>query len=40
MSRRLLELGCYVIGFGFPVVLKLCGETIAHKTERGLGWRA
>ena len=21
---------------GFPVVLKLCGDTIAHKTERGL----
>jgi acetyl-CoA synthetase (ADP-forming) len=21
---------------GFPVVVKLCGETIAHKTERGL----
>ena len=21
---------------GFPVVLKLCGQTIAHKTERGL----
>ena len=23
-------------GFGFPVVAKLCGDTIAHKTERGL----
>src|SRR5262249_59764498 len=22
--------------FGFPVVLKLCGDTIAHKTERDL----
>ena len=21
---------------GFPVVLKLCGDAIAHKTERGL----
>src|SRR4051812_40323010 len=21
---------------GFPVVLKLCGDSIAHKTERGL----
>jgi succinyl-CoA synthetase beta subunit len=23
-------------GFGFPVVAKLCGDAIAHKTERGL----
>ncbi len=23
-------------GFGVPVVVKLCGDTIAHKTERGL----
>jgi acetyl-CoA synthetase (ADP-forming) len=23
-------------GLGFPVVLKLCGDAIAHKTERGL----
>ena len=23
-------------GFGFPVALKLCGDHIAHKTERGL----
>jgi len=22
--------------FGFPVVLKLCGDAIAHKTERDL----
>ena len=22
--------------FGYPVVVKLCGDTIAHKTERGL----
>lgn len=24
------------VGLGFPVVLKLCGDRIAHKTERGL----
>lgn len=24
------------VGIGFPVVVKLCGDSIAHKTERGL----
>ena len=23
-------------GLGYPVVVKLCGDAIAHKTERGL----
>lgn len=30
------EAGAAASAMGFPVVAKLCGDTIAHKTERGL----
>lgn len=30
------EAGAYATEIGFPVVAKLCGDAIAHKTERGL----
>ena len=30
------EAGSAACSVGFPVVAKLCGDTIAHKTERGL----
>lgn len=31
-----VEAGLAAADLGFPVVLKLCGDAIAHKTERGL----
>jgi len=35
-ARDPVEAGAAAEAMGFPVVLKLCGDRIAHKTERGL----
>ena len=34
--RTPTDAGVAAAGVGFPVVVKLCGDAIAHKTERGL----
>jgi acyl-CoA synthetase (NDP forming) len=34
--RTAVEAGVAAADIGFPVVVKLCGDAIAHKTERGL----